>query len=220
MAENDSPEITLESISQVEDINTLTDEQKTFIQENADQLDETQRETYKEIIESKKEEDDGELDPEKIEIETRKKPKAEGKSNEASDDDDADIDPEDAKKIDRIVQKRLKESGVEFTQNQIEVDSFIRSKPEYNRYRSVALKYMDHPDYKNIPVHNIMAIVAAKDMQALGAKKEREASMQSKNTQHKGSTNRQTSNKTYNWATASREEVEAKKAEVLGRQGV
>lgn len=204
-------ELTLESISTFEPDN-LTDDQSAFIKEHAEELDDDQKETFKGVLEPKEEEKD--LNPDEIEIETRKT-----RTNDESDDDDEDLDPEDAKKIEKIVAKRLREEGVTGTKDQIEVDSFLRSKPEFSKYRAVALKYMEHPDYKNIPVHNIMAIVSAKDMQAIGAQKERQASARAKDTQsNKGTAVRQSS-KTFDWKNAPRADFEAQKAKVLGRQG-
>lgn len=225
MAESEeNQEITLESIAEIEDISTLSDEQSNFIREHADDLDDTQKETYKSILEKEEEnedDNDDEIDPDEIEIETRGRTKKEPKKEDQDDnDEDDELDDEDQKRLDRAIEKKLKEAGVSETKNQIEVDAFIRSKPEFSKYRAVALKYMGHSDYRNIPVHNIMAIVSAKDMQALGAQKEREAAKKAKDTQNKGTPSRVTPNKNFDWSTASKEDFEAQKAKVLGRQGI
>jgi hypothetical protein len=78
---------------------------------------------------------------------------------------------------------------------------------------------MKHPAYKNIPVKNIAAIVAARDLQKIGAMKEREAQRKANETRGGGSSARPTPGAGKDWHRAPKAEVEAKKAEVLGRQG-
>lgn len=213
MAEENT-EITLDDVSTFDSEN-LSDEQSTFIKEHAEELDDDQKETFKGVLEPEEKEDE-EINPDDVEIPTRN---IKGKKDSDDEDDDEDLDPEDAKKIDRVVAKRLREEGFTGTKDQIEVDAFIRSKPEFGKYRAVTLKYMSHPDYKNIPVDNIMAIVSAKDMQALGAQKEREAAKKAKDTQSGKGTTVRTPSKGVDWSNMPKEDFEAQRAKVLGRQG-
>ena len=101
------------------------------------------------------------------------------------------------------------------TKDQIEVDSFIRDNPEYSKYRAVALKYMKSSAYGNVPAHNIMAIVASRDLQKLGAEKEREAAEKAKNTGGGGSSFRKPKGGEIDWSKATPEEMAAKRAEIL-----
>ena len=220
----DPPEITLENVVETP-IEELKDEQKTFIQEHAEELTDEQKETYKAVLEEKKEEGEPEIpDPETrtpAEIKKAKKGKEEEDEDEGEDEDE-EITPEDEKTISKIIDKKT--SGVlsklQKIENQTDVDAFINSKPEFGKYRSAALKYMEHPAYSNIPVHNIMAIVASKDLQKIGAEKERKAAKDAAGTHSPGTTVREPGKGgKVDWSKASKEEVAAKRAEILGQQG-
>jgi len=160
-------------------------------------------------------EKEGEIDPEEITPETRQKIEEKKKEEE-----EGETDPEDEKMIGKVVDKRLDQvtKDLRDTKDQMEVDSFIRSKPEFGKYREVALKYMKSPAYNNIPAHNIMAMVASKDLQKLGAQKEREAAENAKNTQSPGSTARKPTGGKTDWSKATREDIDAKKAEIFDRR--
>jgi len=161
-----------------------------------------------------KELDDKEPNPDEIEPETRG----------SIDDDEGDqIDPDDEKTISKVVKQQLAGVTTQFAEIQklkddAEVTEFIRVNPEYGKYRNIILKYLAHADYKNIPVYNIAAIVAAKDLQKFGAEKERKAALKAKQTQGGGSTARK-AEETIDWYTASREAFEAQRAKILGQQG-
>lgn len=163
-------------------------------------------------------EEEQDLNPDDIEPEVRLK---EDKPDGDKPDENEEVDPEDKKTIEKVVDSRLKSAtkGLDSMRDQVEVDAFLRSKPEMGRYRDVALKYMAHPAYKNIPVHNIMAMVSAKDQQKLGAEKEREAAQKAEASKNPGSGARKQGGGAVDWGRASKDEVSAKMAEVLGRQG-
>lgn len=160
------------------------------------------------------EDDTKQTPPEDIEPEVRRK--AEEKSNK--DEDEEEIDPEDQKRISKIVGKEVG-SKVQELDNKMEVFQFVTSKPEFAKYQNNILKYMAHPAYANIPVHNIAAIVASKDMQKIGAAKERAAQNQVNTTKNPGTTIRKPAPGTKDWTTASKEDFDAQRAKVLGRQG-
>lgn len=194
----------------------LEDTHKTFLQENAEDLSDEQKETFKDILEAKggNEDDNKEINPDDIEVEVRNQPKP--KNSEESDEDD-DVDPEEEKTISKIVDKRLRDSGLGDTKDQIAVDSFIRSKPEMSKYRGVILKHMSTPAYSQVPVHGIAAMVSAGDMQKLGAQKEREAAQRAKETRSPG-TPKRSSGQGQDWSRASSADFEAKMAEVKGHR--
>src|SRR5689334_18869229 len=97
----DAPEITIESVVEtpVEDLN---DDQKTFIQENADSLTNEQKETYKDVLEAKEDANPPEIpDPEE-----RKPGKKDDTPPPPSDDEDDDLDEK--KTIGKVVDEKLK----------------------------------------------------------------------------------------------------------------
>jgi hypothetical protein len=218
---NEAPEITLDSVVETP-VEELNDDQKAFIRDNADSLDDDQKETYKEVLEAKEEEDEEDVEvPDPEERSPKKKDEdAPPPKNEEDEGDDLDED----KKINKVVDEKLKPlsealSEVQRLKDEKEVDSFIRVKPEFEKYRDSMVKYISHPAYKNIPVHNIAAIVASKDLLKMGAKKERDAAQKAKETQGGGAPVRKPVGQKIDWLNAPIEDFEAQKAKVLGRQG-
>lgn len=206
----DSP--TLESIADVP-VADMSDEQKTFVKENAESLTPEQKETYKDILAP-------EATPEVIEPETRTPAQIKKDAQDIEDDDD--IDPEDAARIGKVVEKRLAplsevQKQLRDIQDSQEVDAFIRVKPEFSKYRESIIKHVQHPAYSNIPVHNIAAMVASKDLMRMGAEQEREAQRKAKETNAGGGTQRKITPGKIDWKNASKEEFEAHKARVLGQ---
>jgi len=189
-------ELTLDNIESL-DPEGLTDEQKTFIEENKSELSEEQLEKF-----GLKEE---EINSEDIEVEVRRKEIEKKKEEE-------EVNPEDEETIGKVVEKRVKP-----LEDEIEVNAFLQAKPEFSKYKSAILKYMSHEAYKNVPVHGIVAIVAAKDMQQLGAKKEREARKRVEDTKNLGNSVRKGGSGGIDWLNATKDDYEAQKAKVLGR---
>lgn len=173
---------------------------------------ETEIEREEEVEEETPKEEEEDIDLEKITPEVRRQREVEAKEEEE------DIDDEDKKRISKIVQKEVGGKLVEI-ENKAEVQAFVASKPEFAKYQGVILKYMAHPDYANIPVHNIAAIVASKDMMKIGAAKEREAQQKVASTKSPGNSVRKLEGGAKDWHSASKEDFEAQKAKVLGRQG-
>ena len=214
----DSPgeDLTLETIVGLDPAD-LTDEQKTTLEEKKADLTPEQAEKFGIELEEKEPED---IDPKKVKIKTRTpEPKKKGEPEPTGDDDE--VDPEDKKTISKIVDDKLtdftgKLDEVQKVKDQQEVSDFVADRPEFKPYRGVMLKYLAHPAYKNIPVENIAKIVAGEDLQKLGAKKEREAAEKAKATQDSGTTVRKPSKGKTDWQTASKEEFEKKKNEVMG----
>jgi len=206
--DTETPELNLEEVVEV-DPAEVTDDQKAFLESHKDELTLEQAEKF-----------GIKLEEEEIEPETRGEKKTEKKEDEDEEDQEEDeISPEDEKAIGKIVDKRVgdKLASIQKIKDETEVDAFIRAKPEYGKYRSSMLKYMSHDSYKNIPVHNIAAIVSARDLQKIGAQKEREAQRKADETKGGGSTARKPGG-AIDWRTASKEEFEAQKAKVLGQQ--
>lgn len=190
---------------------TLEDSEKTFLEENkADLSDENLEKFGLEKGEGEEEEEE----PEDIEPETRTEPP---EKPEEEEEEEEEVDPDDKATITKVVKKELGQvrEDLRATKDQMEVDAFIRENPEYSKYRAVALKYMQNSAYGNIPAHNIMAIVAGKDQQKIGAKKEREATEKARATQGGGVSVRKPKGEGIDWSTATPKEIAAKKAEIL-----
>lgn len=213
-----SEAITLESVVDLSP-DQLSDDQKAFIKDNSGELSDEQREAFKSVIEE--EEEPKNIDPKDVEIETRTPEPKKKKEPKPSGDEEDEIDPEDKKNISKVVDEKLtdftgKLDEVQKIKDQQEVDSYVSDNPEFKPYKGVMLKYLAHPAYKNLPVKNVAAIVAASDLQKLGAKKEREAAAKAKETQGGGNTTRKPQGSKTDWATASSEEFQKKKNEVMG----
>lgn len=203
-------EITIESItSTIETPDKLSGEQKTFLNEHAADLEDDVATKY------------GITKPEKkIEPEVRpgEEPVVAPKKDEEE------IDPDDEVKISRLVDKKVAPLQAQLIQrtNEAEADSFLRNPetlkryPGADKYREAMLKYMNHPAYSRIPANNVFRIVAGDDLIRLGAEREREATVKAKGTQVNSSSARVPSGQK-DWGSASKDEFEAKKAEVLGR---
>ena len=190
----------------------LTEEHKVFLEEHKTELTTEQVEKFGIQVEKKEESVDDQ------EIETRTKVKAkEDEDVVDKDKEDDEIDPFDAKAIKKIVNKEIdpirKENQA--LKDQIEVDSFITSKPEYAKYKPVILKYMQHDAYSQIPVHNIAAMVASKDLMSMGAQKEREAQRKVAETKSPGNSVRTTTTGK-DWHNAPKEDFDAQRTKVMG----
>ena len=148
MEEKDNGELVLDDVVQISP-DELDDSQKTFLQENADNLTDEQKETFKDILEKKEEVIKlGEVEPE---IRTPAQKKEEKTEEE-------EINPDDEQVIKKVVEKRIKPVAdiLQRVKDEQEVDAFLRVKPELSKYRDVIIKYVQHPAYANIPVYNIV----------------------------------------------------------------
>jgi hypothetical protein len=135
------------------------------------------------------------------------------------DDKDDDIDPEDKARINRQIDKRLTplQETIQKQNDEIEVNGYLQANPEYSKYKPVIMKYVGHQAYRNIPIKNIVAIVAANDMQKIGAQKERAAQKKVAETKGGGSQQRKPAGGAVDWSKASPAEVEAQIAKVKGQ---
>lgn len=194
----------------------LSDEQKTFLETKVEDLTDEQAESFG----LKK------APPPPVEPELRKKPPAK-KPDEPPTKLDDEVDSEDAAMIGKVVAKAIKPlqdqiagqtEGLQANTDAKEVDALIREKPEFESYRDKILVYMKDPSYSNIPAGNIAKIVAGDDLMKMGAEKEREAVTDTAKTKGVGGTARKPEGEGKNWLTATKEEFEAKRAEVLGRR--
>ena len=205
-------ELNLTDILEI-DPTALDESQKTFLEDNKSDL--TPEQAVKFNIKQ-------DVIIEDFEPETRRAPSSTTikKDDEG---DDSDIDEEDERTISKIVEKKLAPMSETMTriqklEDEKDIDSFLSSKPEYLPYRANILKHVAHSAYQNIPVHNIAAMLAAKDMMKIGAEKEREAQRKIKETGGNGFPARKFSGG-IDWGTATAEQMAAKRAEVMGHSG-
>lgn len=103
-------------------------------------------------------------------------------------------------------------------QDKVEVDTFIVSNPAYGKYRTSIEAHVKDPVYANVPVDRIAKMVAADDLMKIGARAERAAAARASSTANPGNGDRKSgSGDAKNWLTASKEDFEAKKREIMGR---
>ena len=196
--DNTTPEFTLDDVVSVEP-DQLSVEQKTFLETNKADLTPEQAEKFG--IKVEEEEDE--------EPRTRATTTPEKKTEEEEDD----LDPDDEARINKMVDKRLAQSGVGDTRDQLQVSAFVRDNPEYSKYADRALKYM-----KTIPdlvAEDAFRIVSAKDQQKIGAQKEREAFEKARGTTSSGTQFRAPAGGGIDWSKATAEEISAKRNEVI-----
>ena len=208
--------ITIEDVASFK-ADELTEEQTTFLKDNADDLSDEQKETFASAFEGDddegdddedEDEDEKNTDPDKLEIETREKEKENDGDGDEGDDDD-EMDPEEKKNVQKVVDDSLTDfrgtiDKVQGIKDQQDVNEYVSDNPDFKPYSAVMLKYMAHPAYKNLPVKHIASIVAAADLQKMGAKKERKATKKAKDTQDGGSTVRKPGGGKTDWANATK----------------
>lgn len=177
-----------------------------------EQVNNSQEEVQEEQ-EQDSQEDLPDIDPESFEIETR------GASQEEALELD-DVDPDDLKTIEAIVEKKTQsfKKALQEEQDRREVEMFVQTRPEFNKYKNVIMKYLKHPVYGQIPVKNIAAMVAADDLMKIGAKKEREAQAKADLTRSTGQATRQPEMGTPDWSKMSKADFEAYKRKVIQTQ--
>ena len=166
------------------------------------------------VEENKEEQVDVPVEPD-FEPETR----YEDVYNEEDQSSDEELVAEDREAINKVTNEKIQPLAerLEYMETVSDIDSFIGSKPEYVKYRNSMVKYATHSAYSNIPIHNIAAIVASKDLERLGAEKERNIQKEVSETQGFGKTIREEPGSQNDWSKATKEDIERKRQEVLGQ---
>ena len=211
----DAPEITLESItSTVETPDSLSEEQKTFLEEHKSELEPDVAEKY-----------GIELDP--IEPVINKKEDPATPPKEGDDGDDGEPDPDDVKVIEKVARKIMAPAVAQAEAMRIETElqAELGKHPEYKPYEKQIRTFVNHENrigfIKNgLPVSSVVLEAIAPHLQKIGAQKERDAAAAAAASHGGGSSARPVAQPTKNWSNASKEEVAAKRAEVLGQTGV
>lgn len=135
------------------------------------------------------------------------------------DEEEDEVDREERERVEKIVQKKYG-TTLEQIERKAVVDSYLANNPEYAKYKPAIEKYWNHPTYKGLPIHNLVAIVAHKDAMKIGAAKEREAQARADGTRNPGTSVRPADIGGTNWMNVPKDVFEAQKAKVLGRQGI
>jgi len=120
-----------------------------------------------------------------------------GEADDEDEIEDEDISPEDAKVIDRVVQKRLEPILAEKEQESLksEINTFIDANPDFKPFASKALKWAVHPSWKNVPTEQLMYAVAGKQLLTIGAKRREIADKKISQTKVGGNSSQSTSSK-------------------------
>lgn len=137
------------------------------------------------------------------------------------DDEDLELDPTEAKSIDKHLKKHLSplEERLQRQEHELEVSNFLLENPEYKKHKDTILKYVSHKAYKDVPVSFIAAGLASKDLLKMGAERERQAQVEAEKTKNTGGSVRTDAPQARNWMTASKGDFEAQRAKILNRQG-
>lgn len=190
------------------DTTAFTDAHKTFLEEHKDELttDELTKFGFEvpsvtPVIRTPDEEED----------KSKKGKEDEGDDDFGDDDTEKEVNKLVDKKLDPIL-KRNQE-----IQDRTEIASFLGASPEFGKYKASIEAHVKDPNYRNIPIDRIAKMIAADDLMKIGARKEREAQRQADSTRNNSSSARKASGATKDWSTASREDMAAKRAEILGQ---
>lgn len=112
---------------------------------------------------------------------------------------DDDIDPEDAEKISKVIDKKYghvfegleeKEQAAEAEKEEAELQTFITSKPEFKPYEAKIRKFAQHESRKHLPLLSIAYEIAGPDLKRLGAEEERKAAAEAAASTTGGGTTR------------------------------
>lgn len=149
----------------------------------------------------------------------RREAKKGGKGKDAKEDDEEEdgIDPADKETIGKVVAQALKpfvEKEAK-AQDEQEIKDFLNDNPDFKPYEAKARKYMSHPSRKDVPISEIFYGVAGKDLLKIGAKRAKIADDEAKKTKSGGGAADAGAPKSN--ASLSREELEAKQAEVRAK---
>ena len=102
--------------------------------------------------------------------------------DDADEEDDDDIAPEDEAMVDKVIRKRY---GSKFDQldekaDEGEVKDFVADNPQFKPYQKKILRFLKDPSRSHLPVKTIAYEVAGDDLMKLGAKKGKQADIQSR----------------------------------------
>ena len=120
--------------------------------------------------------------------------------------------------IERVIDSKIEEkvSRIEKSQSsEMLLQDFLAQYPDYKPYSSKIRKHMNHPAYENVPIGFIADGIVGQDLQAMGAKKSKEAEEEAEETKGGGSSRRATPGKKIDVWKMSKKEFQQYQNEVL-----
>lgn len=155
---------------------------------------------------------------------SKKKAKADAEGDDDDDfgdsgDDDDDIDPKDEAIISKVFAKKIApiiEKSVN-SDNDKEVKDFLADNPDFKPFEKKVRRFMTHPSRTSLPIKSIFYEVAGDKLLKIGAKRQKEADTEAKNSQSGGGSTRDTGKSKTDNLTMPKEDFQ-KKQEKL-RQG-
>jgi len=117
-------------------------------------------------------------------LEKQRAAQEQGEADEDEDDDLDDIDEEDAKVIDKVVSKRLAPILREREVNELrsEIEDFVAENPDFKPYVNKAVKWAQHPTWKDIPTKQLMFAVAGDNLLKIGSQRTKAAQDKARRT--------------------------------------
>lgn len=108
----------------------------------------------------------------------------EDEDDESYDDEDDDVDEEDAKIIEKVVSKRLApfEKQQEIATLRGEINDFIAENPDFKPFAEKALKWAQHPSWKDVPTRQLMYAAAGDKLLKIGATRAKNAAIKTQKT--------------------------------------
>lgn len=96
-------------------------------------------------------------------------------AEDSDEEDEDDVNDEDAKLIDKRIEKHLaplkqKEALQELKS---EIDTFVSENPDFKPFAAKALKWAQHPSWKDVPTKQLMYAAAGDKLMAIGAKRQK-----------------------------------------------
>lgn len=100
-----------------------------------------------------------------------------GEAEDEDSDEEDDINDEDVKLIDKVVSKRLEpfEKATQLAELKSEIDEFVAQNPDFKPFAAKALKWAQHPSWKDVPTKQIMFAAAGDKLLVIGAKRSKVA---------------------------------------------
>ncbi len=209
-------ELSLENVGDW-DAEDLSDGQTTFLQDNIDELTETDVDRFG------LERSSSASPPDEDEVEVRGGSEKDDGGKEDKKEDDSDLLPDDKDEIRRIAREEaqsVRDEIVSGSRDDQEVKSFITENPEYKDYESKITKYRKHEAYSKVPIENIAIIATKQDQQKIGAQKERDAQRKASESTTPGTSTRKANGGEKDWSdskSVSSAEVEEEIANVMGQ---
>jgi len=145
------------------------------------------------------------------------KGKAGEESNEGGEDEggDDEVAPEDEALINKVVAKTFAPiiDKTQSAEDNTEISEFLSVNPDFKPYEAKARRYIAHPSRRHLPVETVFYEVAGKDLMKIGAKRQKKADEEAKDSQTGGGSARGGEGAKTAW-DMPKDEFEAKQEEI------